>query len=157
MTLEIEVKIKINMFELKEILDLLNFEKELLQKNIIYSFNTGFFRIRSENDKTYFTHKGERIDFDFNCRDENEICINYNVFEECVKFFNFLGEGFYYEKKRRYSKKNNCIICIDKLSNKEIFIEIEGSKKDIKKNLKEFNLINKEVEFRNYQDILKNI
>lgn len=152
---ETEAKIKIEKKDLERIARIGHIPQIILQKNCIYTLGESFLRIRKENGKTYLTYKGVRRGGGYNSRVEKEICFNEDKFDELKSCLDFLGKGFCYKKERANFELNNCIVSLDFLPNKEMYIEIEGSEDDITKNLKILGLANHKIETRNYQEILK--
>lgn len=113
-----------------------------------------FLRIRFEKGKTYLTYKGKRQDKKYNVREEREIHFEGNRFNEFKNYFSFFGQGFSYEKQRASFGLNDCVVCIDKLPNGDNYLEVEGNSENILKCLNKFGLNDKEIEKRNYQEIL---
>jgi predicted adenylyl cyclase CyaB len=153
--IEIEVKIKIERTDLERIARMGCIPQISLQKNCIYALGEGFLRVRKENGKTYLTHKGVRQEGEYNSRAEKEVCLNEDKFEELKDCLEFLGKGFCYKKERANFELNNCIVSLDFLSNKEMYVEIEGNEEGITKNLEILGLSNHKIETRNYQEILQ--
>jgi len=155
--METEAKIRIGDKELNRIITVagnLNFSK---QENIIYELSNGFVRIRDENNKTIITFKGKRKKSKLNLREETEFLVDTEK-NNVKKLFSFLGlkDSFEYGKLRANFELNDCVVSVDLLPNNEKYVEVEGNRKNILKNLEILGLKNKEIEKRSYLEILKN-
>jgi predicted adenylyl cyclase CyaB len=152
--IETEIKLKLENDEFKKISKTQNL-CFFHQKNTIYYLENGFLRIRKENNKEIFTYKGKRKNNKkYNSRVELEVEIKDKKNLKKILFWLGYKDSFYYEKQRASFELNNCVICVDKLSNGENYLEIEGSKKDIQKTLNYFGLQYSINEKRSYQEIL---
>ncbi len=155
--IETEAKIKIEKEDLERIISLVGPVEFNLQKNRYYYFSDGLLRIRNENGKSVLTYKGRPKKSKYNAREEVE-CMIKDV-ENLEKIFDLLGfkDNFYYEKNRASFQLNNCIVCIDKLSNNDIYVEIEGNDEDISKNIDYLGFNDKKNESRSYPEILNGL
>ena len=158
MAIETETKLKISKKEFNCLKKILGKPKFFLQKNVIYRFKEGMFRIREENGKRIVTYKGKRKKSKFKSRKEIEFETdsNTNTLKSFLESFVF-SKPFVYSKKRANFKHGECTVSLDILNIRDYFIEVEGREKDIERCLKELGLEKKKIEKRAYQDILHNI
>ncbi len=126
--------------------------ESLLQKNVIYKFDNGLLRVRSENGKSFLTAKGKRLDDKFNSRPEIESELPADFFSQFESLG--LGSPIYYEKYRASFTLNDCTICLDNLDGR-YFVEIEGNEKEIIKNMTVLGLQDLPREKRSYLEIIK--
>ena len=140
-TKEIEIKIEVNDFEpIKKQLKLIGAKKEssVFEKNIIFDKNNTFknndclLRIRSDK-KITMCYKGPREKSD-TMQIREEIEFEVSNLEKATQFIERLGfkQTKIYEKKRETWHHKDTEIVLDELPFGK-YIEIEGSKKDIKK------------------------
>ncbi|MBT3397730.1 class IV adenylate cyclase [archaeon] len=153
---EIEAKIKLSEGEFQRIFQILGKPDFRKQKNAIYQIGETFFRIRDQENKTFITFKGKRQDKKLNCREEIEFSISPN--DHVEDFFLALGfsNPFVYVKKRADVKFNDCIVCLDILSENGFYVEVEGDEQAVNETLQKLNLVEKPIECRSYQEILQN-
>jgi len=155
--METEAKIKIGDSDVNHIVSLAGKLKFSKQENIIYDLSNGFVRIRNENDKTIITFKGKRKKSKLNLREETEFLVDTEK-DKMKKIFSFLGlkNAFEYEKLRANFELNDCVVSVDLLPNNEKYVEIEGKRKNILKNLEILGLSRRKIIKQAYQEILKN-
>ena len=53
-------------------------------------------------------------------------------------------------------KFNDCIVCLDILSENGFYVEVEGDEQAVNETLQKLNLVEKPIECRSYQEILQN-
>jgi predicted adenylyl cyclase CyaB len=155
--IETEVKIKLNKEEKNRLEDRIGKRSRFFnQKNLLYQIENGYLRLREEKGKRIITYKGLGLDSQFNSREEIEFLTPF-PFRYLKIFFERIGfkEDFYYEKKRAEFDLNNCTLALDILPNNQTYLEIEGEKKDILRNLEFLGLDIKNSEKRSYLEILK--
>lgn len=156
--MEIEAKILLKERELSHILELVGEPRFYSQNNIIYSSKKGFLRIRTERGWTRATFKGKRsLDEELNCREELDFDFKESEISQMKKMMKLLGFSgpFEYSKRRANYVLNECTVSIDILPNSQKYIEIEGDKENIYKNIKFLGLKKRNIENRSYQQILK--
>lgn len=151
MAIETEVKIRVDEKTFYEISGKYGNPESLLQKNVIYKFENGLLRMRSEGGKTFLTAKGKRLDDKFNSREEIETELPAEFFSEFEKLG--LGNPTYYEKSRASFRLQNCTICLDDL-NGRYFVEIEGDEEEIIENMNMLGLQDHPREKRSYLEII---
>lgn len=149
--IETEVKIPVEEKTFYEISSKYGNPQSLLQKNVIYKFENGLLRVRSENGKSFLTAKGKKLDDKFSSRPEIESELPADFFLDFVKLQ--LGEPVYYEKYRASFRLNECTICLDNL-NGRYFVEIEGDEKEIIENMNALGLQDHPREKRSYLEII---
>lgn len=156
--IETESKIRVNEKEFGKIIKILGKPEFFVQKNVIYELKNGFLRLRYEKAKIVITFKGKRKRRELNSRREIELCFRKYNWDKIKKFFEYLGfeHPFIYHKKRANFSLNRCVVSIDLLPNKQSYIEVEGKKKDILKNLRVLGLSEQNIEKKSYLEILKN-
>lgn len=138
--LETEVKLRVN----EDVICRL--EKELgapweethwlRQENIIYRTTEGFVRVRRESGEVTLTIKGKRLLGEYNERPEVECKLPKNFFDAVVKSN---SGALVYEKKRASFDHYGCTVCLDNLYG-QYFVEIEGAKELIEKNIASLRL-----------------
>ena len=166
--METEAKILLGRRGLKKVKEKLGsfFCFDYEQKSFIYDLKNGFLRIRNEPGKAVLTFKGKRnLKDKLNCREELNFEFSqheYDYIPHLKKLVDLLGfkETLSYTKKRvDYTadlyKLNTCQIFLDSLPNGQQYIEIEGSKENIYKNIEALGLKGRPIEKRSYQEILK--
>ncbi len=155
--IETEVKIKINECKLKEIVEILGKPKYFSQENIIHELKEGIVRLRREKGEIFITYKGKRKNYDMNVREEIEFTVKNSNLEKILNFFNKIGFDNWtsYCKKRANFSHRECVISIDILPNKDIYLEIEGNRSSILECLDEFNLRLEDSENRSYLEIIR--
>lgn len=155
--IETEAKIKLSKKEVKRVLGILGKPSFFSQENMIYKIKKGAcLRIRFEKNKTIVTYKGKIRKSKFKSRRELEFSLPGSHKDRILRLLGIINSKyFFYRKYRANFTLNHCTISIDKLPNKQIYIEIEGNIKNINKNLKTLKLQSKSLEKRSYMDILK--
>lgn len=122
------------------------------QENIIYQTSTGFVRLRTDGDKTTLTIKGKNSKGKYNQRTETECAIPrdffYKILETAKK-----ERAIVYEKQRASYFQGDCDICLDNLDGR-YFVEIEGTRKDIARNISRLGLRGIKTEKRSYDEIV---
>ncbi|MFA5084405.1 MAG: class IV adenylate cyclase [Candidatus Paceibacterota bacterium] len=156
MAIETEVKIRLDEKGLAGIIKKLGKPEFFPQQNIFYQFPKGFLRIRGENGKTYITLKGKNNSKEYNEREEIEFRVQTQSLSELRHLFGSLGmiEKLHYEKQRANFRLNDCIVSIDLLPDGKTYIEIEGNREKITKNLRALDLIRYPRENRSYFEML---
>jgi adenylate cyclase class IV len=139
--IEIEVKLRVN----EDVICRL--EKELghswggnkweRQENIIYRNKEGFVRFRREDGEVKLTIKGKRLPGKYNERPEVECDLPRDFFDQVLK--SGCDDAVIYEKQRASYDYQGCIICLDNLGG-QYFVEIEGSRSLIDKNIQSLRL-----------------
>lgn len=157
MATEREVKIRVDSVKLEEITGFLRNPEYFSQENIIYQNSVGFLRLRKEKGHAVITYKGPRRNDKVGSREETEISVqgedNFKVLRQIFEKMG-LAETFYYNKLRACFDFGPCSICLDQVRGGD-YIEIEGRcERDIVKAMKFFNLNEKDIEKRSYQEIL---
>jgi adenylate cyclase class 2 len=152
-TFETEAKFRVTLNDIKKLNMNFNFFK---QKNVIYTLEKSFLRIRSENNNTFITFKGEKKENKLNVREEIEFIVDTNI-DVVKKLFSSIGfkDYFEYEKLRANFSLNNCILSIDKLPNSEIYLEIEGDEKSVLETIDVLGYSEREIISKNYMEVLK--
>lgn len=107
------------------------------QENIIYRNENGFVRFRREGGDITLTIKGKRLPGKYNERPEVECGLPKDFFDKVLSS-GCVG-AVVYEKKRASFDYNGCTVCLDNLSG-QYFVEIEGTKDKIKKNIANLRL-----------------
>ncbi len=155
--IETEAKIRLNKKEFEILSKILGNPYFLLQKNWGYLLSNGLIRIREEGKNKFLTFKkSNQKKQAYNSREEIEFRIaNAKLIRRIFHLMN-LGKEYYYKKKRATTQIENCVICLDNISEKGYFLEVEGKSKNIRNVLKKFRLDKKPVERRNYFEIVKN-
>jgi predicted adenylyl cyclase CyaB len=156
MKTETEVKIRLDEKDFAKILEKLGKPEFFVQKNAFYRFPEGFLRIRDENKKTIITYKGKSECSEFNEREEIEFNIHKSGLNELRDLFSKLGvkEALHYKKRRANFQLNGCVVSIDVLPNCGTYVEIEGNRKKIAKNLRALDLTRYPLESRSYFEML---
>jgi len=148
--IEIEVKLLINKDVIKRLEKKLGcfggISKWKKQENIVYRTENGFIRFRREDEAVTLTIKGKRLPGEYNERSEIEREIPIDFFDYVLKYVS--NDAVVYEKQRASYNYNGCVVCLDNL-NGQYFVEIEGTRELIDKNivnlrLKEFPKIKKD-------------
>jgi adenylate cyclase class IV len=125
------------------------------QENVIYRTQEGFVRFRRENGKTTLTVKGKNSGGRYNQRTESECAIPVDFFENVLR--TAVAEGaVVYEKMRATYFEGDCTICLDNLSGR-YFVEIEGTKRDIDRNISRLKLGGIPTEKRDYAEIVSEL
>lgn len=155
--IEVEVKLLVNedvIYRLeKELRNLLGESKWKRQENIVFRDSEGFARFRRESGVVTFTRKGKRMrGKDYNCRSEVEFYAPARLFDEIAQIG--IKGAIVYEKLRATYQRANCVVCLDNLYGK-YFVEIEGAKKDIQRNIKDLCLTDLPHETKDYAQIVQ--
>ena len=156
---EIEVKLPVDKETIIRLEKILGPAKWKLQENVIYRTPQGIIRFRKEGHgtrlkgyQTTLTIKGKNSVGQYNQRSEIERSIDDSLFEEVLCEAE-KGGAVIYSKKRASYDSGNCIICLDNLDGK-YFVEIEGQKRDIAKNISKLGLSGIKTEKRSYDEIV---
>ncbi len=156
---EIEVKLPIDQETIVRLEEILGPAKWKLQENVIYQTPQGIIRFRKEGHGTMLegyqitlTIKGKNLRGKYNQRSEIERSIEDSLFEEVLCEAE-KGGAIIYQKRRASYDSGNCTICLDDLNGK-YFVEIEGQKKDIEKNISRLGLKGIKTEKRSYDQIV---
>lgn len=162
--IEVEIKARIKIKEIKEILDKLRakFIKEEEQRDIYLSHPSRDFgktdealRVREIKDNYFLTYKGRKFDPQTKAREEIEVKTEKEIIE-LLKRLNFSIKGRV-EKKRVLYEWNNLKICLDKVKGLGEFLEIEGNnledKKKMFKLLKKLNIERKNLIRKSYLEM----
>lgn len=156
---EIEVKLPIEKETITRLEEILGPANWKLQENVIYRTPRGIIRFRKEGHgtrlegyKTTMTIKGENSKGRYNQRSEIEQDIEDSLFEEVLCEAE-KGGAIIYSKKRASYNFGNCTVCLDNLNGK-YFVEIEGERENIAKNISKLGLEGIETEKRSYDEIV---
>ena len=154
--METEVKIPIDQKKLEQLVSILGTPNYFKQDNVIYKLENGILRTRFEQGKTIVTFKGRNTGLEYNVREEIEFCVDCKNFGYANEFFRRLGfkETLRYTKERANFRLNRCLISLDRLSNGQNYIEIEGNGEDIEINLEHLSLDRRDFESKSYLEIL---
>jgi adenylate cyclase class IV len=158
-TLEIEVKLPVDQETITRLEEILGPANWKLQENVVYQTPQGIIRFRKEGHgtrlegyKTTITIKGKNSEGRYNQRSEIEQSIDDSLFEEVLCEAE-KGGAIIYSKQRANYDFGNCTICLDNLDGK-YFVEIEGTRKDITRNISKFGLKGIKTEKRSYDEIV---
>ncbi len=154
--IETEVKLRVNEDVIcrleKELGNSWDEDKWERQENIIYRTGDRFIRFKQEAGEVTLTIKGKRAsNSKYNERPEVECPLPKDFFQKV------LGSGcagaVVYEKQRASYENLGCEICLDRLG-EQYFVEIEGTKEKIQKNIRELRLTGFSLETRDYAQIV---
>jgi len=162
--LEVEIKTRIKIREIKKILDKLGakFIKEEEQRDIYFSHPLRDFgktdealRVREINGNYFLTYKGRKLDPETKTREEIELKTEKEILE-LLKRLNFLVKGKV-EKKRALYEYDDLKVCLDKVKGLGEFLEIEGNslkdKEKMFKLLKKLNIERKNLIRKSYLEM----
>lgn len=163
--LEVEIKARIKIKEIKEILDELGakFIKEEEQRDLYFSHPSRDFgktdealRVREIKNDYFLTYKGRKFDPQTKTREEIEVKTEKGILE-LLKRLNFSVKGRV-EKKRALYKCDDLKICLDKVKGLGEFLEIEGDslkdKEKMFKLLKKLNIEREKLIRKSYLELL---
>jgi len=154
--IETEVKLRVNEDVIcrleKELGNSWDDDKWERQENIIYRTGDGIIRFRKESGEVTLTIKGKRAaNSKYNERPEVECSLPRDFFDKVLN--SGCSEAVVYEKQRATYENLGCEICLDRLG-EQYFVEIEGTKERIDKNIRELRLTNFLLETRDYAQIV---
>lgn len=155
--IETEVKLRVNEDVIcrleKELGNSWDDDKWERQENIIYRTDNGFVRFRREDGEVTLTIKGKRTpNSKYNERTEVECELPRNFFQKILD--SGCSGAVVYEKQRASYENLGCEICLDRLG-EQYFVEIEGTKEKIQKNIIELRLTEFPLEIRDYAQIVQ--
>ncbi len=131
--LEVEVKVRVNLRQIKEKLEELKatFVKEVQQEDTYFKHPCWNFkdrdealRVREEENIFFLTFKGPRLTKKFKVRKEIQLQVESKIFE-LLKELGF-SELRKVRKRRRFYQWKNLKVCLDKVEELGDFLEIEG-------------------------------
>jgi adenylate cyclase class IV len=124
----------------------------VFQQNVIYRTDKGFVRFRKEEGCAKLTIKGKNSGGRYNQRTEIESDIDVKLFESVLKSAEQDG-AIVYSKRRATYFEDRCTICLDDLGGK-YFVEIEGERANIDKNIARLGLEGIPTEKKDYAQIV---
>jgi len=142
--LEVEVKVRVNLKQIKEKLERIKatFIKEVEQEDTYFRHPCWNFkdrdealRIRKEENIFLLTYKGPRLDRDTKTREEVQLQVEPDMFE-LLKELGF-SELKKVRKKRRFYQWKSLEVCLDKVEGLGDFLEIEGKSREDKPLIRE--------------------
>jgi len=131
--LEVEIKVKVNLRQIKEKLEELKttFVKEVQQEDTYFKHPCWNFkdrdealRVREEENIFFLTFKGSRLTKKIKVRKETQSQVEPEIFE-LLKELGF-SELSKVRKRRRFYQWKNLKVCLDKVEELGDFLEIEG-------------------------------